>query len=320
MAIDALTPGAGPLAAALLLDLAFGDPVYAWHPVRLMGRSLAWFEERLRALGFDGRGGGILLFLLLAGVWGGGTSLLVAALARRYEPAAVTIHVLLVYSLVALHDLLRHAWAVERAASRGDTDGARQAISRLVGRDTDRMDIAACRRAAVESLSENLTDGFVSALFWYTIGGLPGLVVFKVVSTMDSMVGYKTPRYFYFGWCGARLDDLMNYVPARLTWLLTGVAALVIPGCSPKKALVIGWQQHGLVPGPNSGWSEAAAAGGLNRRLAGPIWSQGNLVNALWLGDPGDPAVSESGDLRRAMLLIGVTAAMASAIGLAALC
>ena len=89
-----------------------------------------------------------------------------------------------------------------------------------MGRDTTAWTRAACRRAAIESLSENLTDGFISAIFWYVLPGLPGLVVFKVVSTMDSMVGYKTPRYLRFGWCGARLDDVMNFVPARLTWLL----------------------------------------------------------------------------------------------------
>jgi adenosylcobinamide-phosphate synthase len=127
---------------------------------------------------------------------------------------------------LALHDLLRHAWAVESAARRDDLDGARAAISRLAGRDTDRIDIAACRRAAIESLSENLTDGFVSPLAWYVVLGLPGLLLFKVASTMDSMVGYKTPRYLKFGWCGARLDDVMNFIHARLTWLLLAFVAL----------------------------------------------------------------------------------------------
>ena len=94
------------------------------------------------------------------------------------------------------------------------------AVAKLVGRDTARMDGAACTRAAIESLSENLTDGFISPVFWYALGGLPGLSLFKVVSTMDSMVGYKTERYLRFGWCGARMDDWMNWIPARITWLL----------------------------------------------------------------------------------------------------
>ena len=136
------------------------------------------------------------------------------------------VHAFLLYSLLALGDLLHHVWRIESAVRAGDLASARRAVSALVGRDTDRMDGGACRRAAVESLSENLTDGFVSPVFWYVLAGLPGLVFFKVVSTMDSMVGNKTPRYSRFGWCGARLDDVMNYLPARITWLVIAALAL----------------------------------------------------------------------------------------------
>src|SRR4029077_10380640 len=124
-----------------------------------------------------------------------------------------------------LGDLLHHVWRIESAVRSGDLDRARAAVGALVGRDTDRMDAAACRRAAVESLSENLTDGFVSPVCWYVVAGLPGVVLFKIVSTMDSMVGYKTPQYLRFGWCGARLDDAMNYLPARGTWLVVAAIA-----------------------------------------------------------------------------------------------
>jgi adenosylcobinamide-phosphate synthase len=165
------------------------------------------------------------------------------------------------------------------------------------------MDGSACRRAAVESLSENLTDGFVSPVFWYVLLGLPGIVLFKIVSTMDSMVGYKTPEYLRFGWCGARLDDLMNYLPARLTWLLIAAIAFVLPGLSGRKAWRVGWQQHALLLGPNSGWSEAAIAGAIQRRIVGPIWLRGSLVTELWIGDPGDPPLSTSADVRRAVHL-----------------
>src|SRR5215467_11979036 len=109
--------------------------------------------------------------------------------------------------MIALRDLVKHCWNVEAAASRNDLEGARKAVSQLVGRDTERMDIAACRRAGIESASESLTDGFVSAIFWYALAGIPGILLFKIASTMDSMVGYKTPRYLKFGWCGAHLDD-----------------------------------------------------------------------------------------------------------------
>ena len=314
MEVDILRPHATLLAGAVLLDFLVGDPVYSAHPIRLIGRTLGWFESLLRKVRADGYGGGIALFLLLSVFWVGGTSIILLDLEKWSPIAASVLHLFLAYSCLALHDLVRHAWAVEAAARRGDLDGARTFISKLVGRDTDRMDIAACRRAAIESLSENLTDGFVSPLCWYVVVGLPGLVLFKVVSTMDSMVGYKTPRYLRFGWCGARLDDLMNFVPARITWLLLTLFSFIIPGCSGRKAFRVGWQQHAILPGPNSGWSEAATAGGIQRRLLGPIWARGSLVTDVWLGDPSDPPAGSGSDLPRATILNVAAGVLAAAL------
>jgi adenosylcobinamide-phosphate synthase len=314
--IDILRPHATLLAGAVLLDFLIGDPVYSAHPIRLIGRTLNWLEGLLRKLGADGYGGGIALFILLSTIWLGGTSAVLIGLQKWSHGAASFFHLFLAYSCLALHDLVRHAWAVETAARRGDLDGARTSISKLVGRDTDRMDIAACRRAAIESLSENLTDGFVSPLSWYVVGGLPGLVLFKVVSTMDSMVGYKTPRYLKFGWCGARLDDLMNFVPARITWIILTLFSFVIPGCSGRKAFRVGWQQHAILPGPNSGWSEAATAGGIQRRLLGPIWAKGALVTDVWLGDPSDPPAGADSDLPRAVILNVAAGVLSAALAI----
>jgi adenosylcobinamide-phosphate synthase len=315
--IAALHPNPQILAGAILLDLAIGDPVYAAHPIRLIGATLSWLEDRLRAARLDGYGGGIALFLLLTLLWAGGIAVALAGLAQWSFWLGVAVHLFLVYSLLALHDLLRHAWAVERAARHNDLAATRAAISRLVGRDTSRMDFAACRRAAIESLSENLADGFVSPLFWYAIGGIPGIVVFKVVSTMDSMVGYKTERYLRFGWCGARIDDLMNLLPARITWLLISVVAIFFPRCSALKALRIGWQQHSVLPGPNSGWSEAAIAGALQLRLIGPIWAQGRLVTDVWVGDPADPPAGADSDVPRAAVVAALTGLLAAALTIA---
>lgn len=301
--LQALSPHPLLLALGVAADLAFGDPVYAWHPIRLIGRLLTWMEGRLRALGLDGYGGGILLFVGLSVVVLGITLTLVAGAARLSATAAAALHVFLVYSLLALGDLIHHVRAIESAVQRGDLAAARNAVSLLVGRDTDRMDGAACRRAAVESLSENLTDGFTSPVLWYAIGGLPGLVLFKIVSTMDSMVGYKTPQYLKFGWCGARLDDVMNYVPARLTWLLIVAIAGVLPRFSARKAWTVGLHQHALLLGPNSGWSEAGTAGALERRIVGPIWLKGSLVTDLWIGDAADPPLAEANDVSRALIL-----------------
>jgi adenosylcobinamide-phosphate synthase len=319
---DLLAPHPLALIVAVLVDLAIGDPVYRWHPVRLIGHALSSIESALRRMGADGYGGGIVLFVLLSAV-SLGASVGVMWLAWRTVGAAAAwaVHGFLLYSLLALGDLLRHVWRVERGVSES-LDAGRAAIAHLVGRDTHHMDAAACRRAAVESLSENLTDGFTSAVFWYAIGGLPGLVVFKVVSTMDSMVGYKTERYLRFGWCGARLDDVMNYVPARLTWLLIAIVGLLVPGCSARRALRVGFAQHAVLPGPNSGWSEAATAGALQRRLVGPIWMRDQLVTDVWIGATEDPPLSTRSDVARGIALItvaGLTMVALAALGLSVL-
>ena len=198
---------------------------------------------------------------------------------------------------------------------RGDLDAARLAVAKLVGRDTARMDGAACTRAAIENLSENLTDGFISPVFWYAVAGLPGLVVFKVVSTMDSMV--VTKRSGISASDGAaRMDDLMNWIPARITWLLLGTVAWLLPGYSARKCLVVGWRQHAIVPGPNSGWSEAATAGALERCLIGPIWAGGRLVTDTWLGDTNDPPAGAQRDFHRAAVLVTATGILAVAIAI----
>jgi len=298
-----LAPNAALLTVAVIADLAVGDPVYDWHPIRLVGTMLRWLETRLRAAGLDGYGGGILLFVFLATISLSVVSAVLAAANAGSVYLVWLVHAFLLYSLLALGDLLHHVWRIETAVRDDDLPRARGGVSALVGRDTGGMDGGACRRAAVESLSENLTDGFVSPLCWYAIAGLPGIVVFKVVSTMDSMVGYKTPRYLRFGWCGARADDVMNYVPARITWLVITAVAALLPAFSARKAWRVGLGQHGLLLGPNSGWSEAATAGALQRQIVGPIWLQGVLVTDLWIGDASDPPLETSGDVMRALVL-----------------
>jgi adenosylcobinamide-phosphate synthase len=314
-----LAPAVTALAVAVAIDFKAGDPEYAFHPVRLIGRVLQTIEGALRRFGAGGYGGGIALFLLLAAVSLTAVSLFVrGAFALGFWPGWAA-HVFVLYSFIALGDLLRHGRDIERAVESGDLPGARRAVSKLVGRDTEPMDGPACRRAAVESLGENLTDGFTSALFWYVIGGLPLLTLFKVVSTMDSMVGFKTPRYRQFGWCGARLDDLMNFVPARMTWLLVAAVSAVLPGYSGRKALRVGLEQHAVLPGPNAGWSEAAVAGALGRRLVGPIWRNGQLVTDRWLGDPADPPLETAGDYQAGSRLIAISGIVAAAAAIAVL-
>jgi len=133
---------------------------------------------------------------------------------------------------------------------------------------------------------------------------------------MDSMVGYKTPRYLHFGWCGARLDDVLNFLPARMTWLLIAGIASSVPGASARKAFTCGLRQHGVLPGPNSGWSEAATAGAIQRRLVGPIWMSGVLVTEVWIGDQGDPPAGAHADVIRALAVVVSSGLVAAAMGL----
>ena len=322
LSLESLAPDPLLLLGAVALDGLVGDPVYRLHPVRLTGAALARIETVLRRLGLDGRIGGCLLFAVLGCLCAGLVSAAALAIGHLSPLLASVFHLFVLYSLIALRDLFRHGLAIDRAAGAGDLAAARRATAMLVARDTAPMDAAACRRAGMESLAENAVDGFVSPLFWYALLGLPGIALFKVISTMDSMVGNRTPRYLRFGWCGARLDDLFNSVPARLTCALMVLVAALLPGCSARKALAAGWRQHRLVPGPNSGWSEAGAAGALQCRLAGPIWQGGERVSDLWLGCPEDPEGGRPGDLPRTCIFIAATClvfAGAAALALRAL-
>ena len=128
-----------------------------------------------------------------------------------------------------------------------------------------------------------------------------------------------TATYLRFGWFGARLDDVMNYLPARLAWLLIGVCSAAVPACSPFKAWRVGWQQHHVLLGPNAGWSEAATAGGLQRRIVGPIWLRGTMVTDVWIGEATDPQLATRSDVVRAMWLVGVTGLVAAALCVALL-
>jgi adenosylcobinamide-phosphate synthase len=283
-----LPQAASLLGAALALDLALGDPRYRLHPVRLMGYAVTGLENRLRALGMSGYAGGVLLAALLSSLSLGIYLLGVRSFQSLHPLAAQAWDLFLLYSLLALGDLLRHVRRVGQAVARGDEKQARFHVARLAGRDTGNLDGPACCRAALESLADGAVDGVWAPLFWYALLGMPGLILFKVASTLDSMVGYKTDRYLRFGWFGARWDDFMNWIPARLSWLLMSAAAFLLPGFSGAKAFRIGLRQHGIFPSPNSGWPEATLAGALSLRLLGPIYRNGQLVNGKWLGDPAD--------------------------------
>jgi adenosylcobinamide-phosphate synthase len=291
-------------AIGLGIDALVGDPVFAWHPVRLLGRWLAALESFLFGIGLNGYVGGVLLFVLLAGT--------VLPLCAGFLVLGYSLHPygldlaagLILWACFALRDLIAHGERIAGAIVANDLSAARSAISMLVGRDTDKMDLRACGRGAVESLSENLVDGVLSPLAFALAFGPLGAVLFKITSTMDSMVGYKNERYVRFGWCGARLDDVANYLIARWCFGLLVILGGLLPGMSARKGWRAGVSQHALVPGPNSGWPEATMAGVLGVRLIGPIFKNGAQVCDLWLGEPTDPAGADHRDIRRCYALL----------------
>lgn len=285
---EIITHPTAMLAVIFGLDLLFGDPVYNFHPVRLIGNLLSWYETKLRKIGLDGKIGGIILVLLLL------FSVLVICL--NIFQFLESLHwslswfwsVYLGWSFLALRDLLVHAKHVAKTMEEKNLLEAKRKVGMLVGRETSHMDFAACGRATIESVSENLNDGVIAPLFYFCLFGIPGMLVFKVLSTIDSMVGYRNKRYQNFGWCGARLDDILSWIPARISWLLLSGTASLIPGLSGKNAFKFGWQDYAKLSSPNAGWSEATAAGALRIKLCGPIWREGKLAHDNWLGDVND--------------------------------
>lgn len=304
-------------ALGLALDALIGDPVFALHPIRLLGKLLSAYERLLFSLGANGYVGGVGLFLMLVATVVPLCVALLAGAAALHPLALDLVAGVILWACFALRDLLGHGERVARAIAAGDVAAARAAIAMLVGRDTGRMDERGCGRAAVESLSENLVDGVLSPLIYAVAFGPLGAVVFKIISTMDSMVGYKTPRYLRFGWCGARFDDVANFPVARWSFVLLSALGGIIPGCSARKAWRAGLAGHTLVPGPNSGWPEATTAGAIQRRLIGPIYKDGALVVDVWLGDPTDPAGADAHDLRRtyALVVLATLATFAACAG-----
>ena len=294
------------LLPAILLDLILGDPHWMPHPVRWMGAMIAGLENVLRSLlpktpGGE-RLGGVLMALLVGGAFCGGSALLLWALALISPWLAWGVEVWLTYQLLAARALERESMAVYPCLVSGDLPAARTAVSRIVGRDTQSLDEAGVAKAAVETVAENTCDGVVAPLIFLWLGGLPLGMLYKAVSTMDSMVGYRNARYQFFGWAGARLDDLFNLIPARLAGLSMCLAAAVLPGYSGRGALRVFLRDRKQHKSPNSAHTEAACAGALGIQLAGDASYGGKLVKKPTLGDQLRPV--EPQDIPRACRLM----------------
>ena len=300
------------LLAAYALDLVLGDPPSWPHPVRWLGRLIAAGEEPLRRRLASPRLAGAVLAGACVLAAAGSAALLVWLATAGHPWLGWLTSVLLLYWAMAVRDLADHAWAVYRPLLQGDLPGARAALSYIVGRETAALDQAGIIRATVETIAENMVDGIISPLFYAALGGAPLAWAFKAVSTLDSMVGYKTPRYREFGWAGAKLDDLANWLPARLSGLFFTLAARLL-GLDWRRTWQIFVRDGRRHASPNAGWPEAAVSGALGLRLGGPNVYHGTLMEKPWIGDPlREP---ELADIARAIrLLYAVSGAAVAAM------
>ncbi len=286
------------LLAASLLDLLIGDPRWFPHPVRLIGWLAARMEIVTRRLPMPARHSGGLTVLLVLLATSGACAALLLLLAMLPQPLFFAGTAFLLCTTIAARDLLNHALAVHAALGQS-IEAARQQVSMIVGRDTSQMDEAAVIRACVESVAENMADGIIAPLFWAAAGAalvLPtgghwpaasavlAAMLYKAISTMDSMFGYKNERYLHFGFYPAKLDDAANFLPARLAALTLVLAAPVI-GSSLQRSWRILWRDRQQHASPNSGWPEAAAAGALGIQLGGDAVYFGKIVSKPLIGE-----------------------------------
>ena len=273
--------------AALAFDALIGDPDWLWrrlpHPVTLIGSFIGVLD---RSLNLEARSGGQRTFagvsvavLLLV------TSTLVGFLIEfplRQIPFGNVLLGLVASTLIAQRSLYQHVARVRSAFADGGLTEARRAVSMIVGRDPDQLDEAAVCRAAIESCAENFSDGVVAPVLWLALLGLPGLIAYKAINTADSMIGHLNPRYESFGWAAARLDDLVNLIPARLSGLLVAIVASVARGTTAT-ALKVMWRDAAKHRSPNAGWPESAMAGALGLALAGPRRYGERVVDDVFL-------------------------------------
>ncbi|MBR2571908.1 MAG: cobalamin biosynthesis protein CobD [Clostridia bacterium] len=301
------------LLAGFCMDLLFGDPEWLCHPVRLIGKYISFAEKKLRAGGGNLRLCAVLLTLSAVLLTMGTAGLILLAAGRLGKAPLFLAMALLDWMGIAAKSMTQEARQVQQALSQGIGAGRRQ-VARIVGRDTQSLSEEEVIKATVETVAENTTDGVVSPMIYAALGGPVLLWGFKAASTLDSMVGYMDEKYRDIGWSSARLDDVLNYLPARLTALLMCAAAWVLR-LDARVAWRIVKRDHANHSSPNCAWSEAAAAGALRIQLGGTHSYFGKDVFKPTIGDPDRPA--ERQDIGRANAMLVGTALLA--MGLIAL-
>ena len=264
-----------PLLIGWLLDFFFGDPSRLPHPIVWFGKMISWGEHRLNKGSHRMAKGAVmaiaLILMVFFLVWG----------LKRLVPSVVlwlVLDTIIIFYCLAGTTLIREVREVFLALDRSLDEG-RQQVARIVGRDTSQLSAQEVRTAALETLAENLSDGVIAPLFWLMLLGTPGMLAYKMVNTLDSMIGYRTERYKDFGCWAARIDDVANYIPARLT------ALLMVFASGKLSLLKFVWKNGRKHASPNSGYPEAALAGALNCRFGGPHYYFGELFDKPFIGE-----------------------------------
>ncbi|MDC9593758.1 adenosylcobinamide-phosphate synthase CbiB [Xenorhabdus sp. IM139775] len=296
---------------AFMLDMKWGDPPHWPHPVRWIGQLINQVERLIRRVCQTETGlkwGGALLWLVVVGsVWLASYWVLQLAYGMAFWLGCL-VEMWLIYTVLAGRSLGEAANAVYQALRQGDLDASRKQLADIVGRDTAQLPPPHISRAAIETVAENSVDGVIAPLFFLMLGGAPLAMTYKAINTLDSMVGYKTPRYRALGMFSARMDDVANWLPARLGWLLLAMAAKW-QGLDFRQALRIGWRDRYQHRSPNSGWPEATVAGALGIRLGGPNVYFNQQVEKPWLGDARREVTPD--DIPQAVQVMKVASVMA---------
>ena len=298
------------LAAAVVADLALGDPRWLPHPIIWMGNGVSRFEPIFRRLGAPVLSGSVFAVFLIAAVFV--TSSLALAAAFAIHPLAGTVvQAVMLFYCFSARSLAQAAMDVARPLMAGDLCRARTMVGYIVGRETARLDRAGVTRAAVETVAENFVDGFLSPLFFALVLGVPAAMAYKMINTLDSMVGYKNSRYFFFGRASARIDDAANFIPARIAVPVIALAAAIFSYGRGRRAFSTALSQGRNHKSPNAGFSEAAFAGALGVRMGGPNIYHGKRMDKPYIGgefkDPHPSDIARACDL---MFMSALTSAV----------
>lgn len=297
------------LLLALVLDAAVGGmgPVFRVipHPVVILGKLIGWLDVKLNRAhrsSVDRAARGVLTVGVVATL-AGAVGWAVQWLTFHHDFGWI-IELFLLVALLAQRELYGAVRRVALALKSEGLESGRSAVGHIVGRDPAYLDEHGVARAGIESLAENFSDGVVAPVFWYVLFGMPGLLVYKAVNTMDSMIGYRDEKYSAFGFTAARLDDVLNLIPARLAGLIIALAAIASPSGKPAAALKTMWRDASKHKSPNAGWPESAMAGALNLALAGPRKYARHVQDDPWIGS--GTAKATASDMERALYLFVV--------------